>query len=212
MSALAIHAATVFMGFFAIMNPIANTPVFVSLTAGDDPSARRAVARNSILLAFAIIFVFCIAGKLIFDVFGITLPALRITGGVILFLIGFHMLQGEASPVHTPSEEDTQKSLEAELSVAISPLAVPILAGPGTITTAMNYSASGGIAGLLITLGAFAVLCLLSYMLFISGQRFVEYIGENAVKVITRLMGMILAAIGTQMLIGGIYGAIHQFH
>ena len=209
MSSILIHAATVFMGFFAIMNPVANTPVFIGLTSGDGDRAKQLVARNSVLLAFAVIVVFCVAGKLIFDLFGITLPALRITGGVVVFLIGFHMLQGEPSPVHSPSESDQQDSLEAELNVAVSPLAVPILAGPGTIATAMNYSASGGVTNMFVTIGAFAVLCLITYVLFLFGQRFVEYIGASAVKVITRLMGLILAVIGTQMLIDGIASAIH---
>ena len=209
MSSILIHAATVFMGFFAIMNPVANTPVFIGLTSGDGDRAKRLVARNSVLLAFAVIVVFCVAGKLIFDLFGITLPALRITGGVVVFLIGFHMLQGEPSPVHSPSESDQQDSLEAELNVAVSPLAVPILAGPGTIATAMNYSASGGVTNMFVTIGAFAALCLITYVLFLFGQRFVEYIGASAVKVITRLMGLILAVIGTQMLIDGIASAIH---
>lgn len=209
MSNILIHAATVFMGFFAIMNPVANTPVFIGLTSGDGERAKRLVARNSVLLAFAVIVVFCVAGKLIFDLFGITLPALRITGGVVVFLIGFHMLQGEPSPVHSPSESDQQDSLEAELNVAVSPLAVPILAGPGTIATAMNYSASGGVTNMFVTIGAFAALCLITYVLFLFGQRFVEYIGASAVKVITRLMGLILAVIGTQMLIDGIGSAIH---
>lgn len=212
MDNLAVHAVTVFMGFFAIMNPVANTPVFIGLTEGDDRSARRLVARNSVLLAFAVTVVFCLAGKLVFELFGISLPALRITGGVVVFLIGFHMLQGELSPVHNPAKEDVQKNLDAELSVAISPLAVPILAGPGTIATAMNYSASGGIGNLLVTILAFGGLCIVTYAFFMFGERFIQYIGENTVKVITRLMGLILAVIGSQMLIQGIYGAVHSFH
>jgi multiple antibiotic resistance protein len=211
MENLAVHGFTVFMGFFAIMNPVANTPVFIGLTAGDDRQAKRLVARNSVLLAFGVTAVFCLAGKLVFELFGISLPALRITGGVVVFLIGFHMLQGELSPVHNPSGADTQKSLDAELSVAISPLAVPILAGPGTIATAMNYSASGGVANLVVTIAAFGVLCLVTYAFFLFGERFIQYIGENAIKVITRLMGLILAVIGSQMLIQGIYGAVRSF-
>lgn len=199
------------MGFFAIMNPVANTPVFIGLTSGDAPHAKRLVARNSVLLAFAVTAVFCLAGKLVFELFGISLPALRLTGGVVVFLIGFHMLQGEPSPVHSPSEEDTQRSLDTELSVAISPLAVPILAGPGTIATAMNYSASGGVQNLLVTVAAFALLCVITYGFFLFGERFVAYIGDSAVKVVTRLMGLILAVIGSQMLIQGIYGAVHNF-
>jgi multiple antibiotic resistance protein len=202
------HALSVFMGFFAIMNPIANTPVFLGLTADDSPEMRRAVARKAVILSFLIILVFCAAGKLIFDLFGITLPAFRITGGLLVFLVGFHMLQGDHSSVQHPSEEDKQQSKEAELEIAVSPLALPILAGPGTIATAMNFASAGGVSEFGITIAAFFVLCLITYVFFVSGERFVGYIGVNGVKVITRIMGLILAVIGTQMVITGISGAI----
>jgi multiple antibiotic resistance protein len=211
MQQVILHGATVFMGFFAIMNPIANTPVFIGLTAGDDAHMRALIARKSVLLAFLIVVVFCLTGKLVFALFGLTLPALHIAGGFIVFMIGLHMLQGEPSKVHNPSVEDNQASLEAELSVAVSPLAIPILAGPGTIATAMNYSATGGYLEIAVTIAAFALLCLITYGFFIYGQRFVGYIGDGAVKVITRLMGLILAVIGTQMFINGVYGAARAY-
>src|SRR5210317_1715980 len=140
MENMLLHTGTVFMGFFAIMNPIANIPVFLGLTSDDDQQTTKAVAFQSLMLAFTIVAVFSLAGKVILDLFGITLPAFRITGGLLVFLIGFHMLQGNQSSVHQLNEEDTKKSRDAALSVAVSPLAIPILAGPGTIATAMNFS------------------------------------------------------------------------
>jgi multiple antibiotic resistance protein len=206
------HALTVFMGFFAIMNPIANTPVFLGLTAQDDPAARRKIAAKAHVAAFAIILVFAVAGNLIFRLFGITLPAFRIMGGVLVALVGYRMLQGgEHSSVHQPSEEDKQKSRDAELAIAITPLAMPILAGPGTIATAMSFASTGGAWGILVTVGAFFAVCLVSYAFFVSGQRFVKYIGDNGIKVVTRLMGMILAVIGVQMLIQGVGGAVASY-
>ena len=205
---MAIHAATVFMGFFAIMNPIANVPIFLSLTRDDDDETTAAVALKSLLLAFLIVTLFSVAGKAIFDLFGLTLPAFRIAGGILVFLIGFHMLQGNHSSIQHPSQKDKEKSREAALSVAVSPLAMPILAGPGTIATAMNFSASGGYEGLIITILAFGVLCVLTYVLFIFGEKFVTYIGDSALGVITRMMGLIIAVIGTQMVIDGIHGVI----
>jgi multiple antibiotic resistance protein len=207
MKSMLIHAGTVFMGFFAIMNPIANVPVFLGLTAGDDHQTVRAVAFRSLLLAFLIIALFSLAGKIIFDLFGITISAFRITGGLLVFLIGFHILQGNQSSVHHPTEEETQKSKEAALSVAVSPLAIPILAGPGTIATAMNFSTGTGITEMLVTIGMFAVLCLITYVLFLFGEKFVTFIGAGALGVITRMMGLILAVIGTQMVIEGIASA-----
>jgi multiple antibiotic resistance protein len=122
-------------------------------------------------------------------------------------MIGFHMLQGKQSAVHHPSEEDKTDSLETALSLAVSPLCVPILAGPATIATAMNFSATGGVPALLITIAAFAVLCVITFAFFMFGQRLVGFLGQSGLNVITRLMGLILAVIGVQMAIDGIKGA-----
>lgn len=201
------HTITVFMGFFAIMNPIANVPIFLGLTGEDDKQTAASVALRSLLLAFVIVAVFAIAGKIIFELFGLTLPAFRITGGLIVFVIGFHMLQGNPSSLHHPGEEDKQASRKAALSVAVSPLAMPILAGPGTIATAMSFSAGGGLLNVIVTIIAFAVLCMITYVFFVFGAKFVTYIGSSALGAITRMMGLILAVIGTQMVIAGVQGA-----
>ena len=198
------HLLTVFMGFFAIMNPIANTPVFLGLTASESGSVRAQVARKALLLAFGIVVVFCLFGKLIFAVFGITLPAFEITGGLLVLQIGFSMLQGRGSKIHEPSAEDRQDSLTSALSVAVSPLAIPLLAGPGTIATAMNFAATGSTTDLIVTIGAFGVLCGITLVFFLYGERLVHFLGKSGLNVITRLMGLILAVIGVQMVIGGV--------
>jgi len=211
MKELIVHATSVFMGFFAIMNPIANTPIFLGLTDGYDRQTKKTVALRAVALAFLLILIFCLAGKLIFHLFGISLAAFRLTGGILVFLIGYQMLQGDQSSMHSPSDEESGSSKKDPLSIAVSPLALPIMAGPGTIATAMNYSAHGGLTKVSITIAAFAVLCIITYAFFVSGQKLVEYIGEGAIKAITRMMGLILAVIGIQMVIEGIYGAIHMF-
>jgi multiple antibiotic resistance protein len=206
------QALTVFMGFFAIMNPVANTPVFLGLTADDDAETRRKVAAKALVVSAIIIVVFCAVGKIIFTLFGITLSAFRITGGLLVGLVGFHMLQGGGhSNVQHPSDEDKRKSREAALEVAITPLAMPILAGPGTIATAMNYASAGTVAEFVVTVTAFVILCGITYLFFVSGERMVRYIGDNGLKVITRLMGLILAVIGVQMLIHGVGGAVSAY-
>jgi multiple antibiotic resistance protein len=207
MESLLLHTATVFMGFFAIMNPIANVPIYISLTSDIDQETNKAMALRSLTLAFVIVALFSVLGRVIFDLFGITLPAFQITGGLLVLLIGFHMLQGNQSSVHQLSEEDHQKCREAQLSLAVSPVAMPILAGPGTIATAMNFSARGGVLEMVVTITAFAVLCVITYVLFIFGKKFVAFIGVGALGVITRIMGLILAVIGTQMVIEGLHGA-----
>jgi multiple antibiotic resistance protein len=206
------HALSVFMGFFAIMNPVANTPVFLGLTADDPPDIRRRVAAKALLFTFILIVIFSLLGKVIFDLFGITLPAFQITGGILVFMIGMQMLHGEQSKVHSPANGDQENSVQGELSVAITPLAIPLLGGPGTIATAMNFSSGGGLDTLIITITTFALLCIITYLFFVSGERLVHLLGDSGLGVITRLMGLILAVIGTQMVITGITGAIKLAH
>jgi multiple antibiotic resistance protein len=208
MENLLAHALTAFMGLFAIMNPVANVPIFISLTASDDRQTTKAIALRSLILAFLIVAVFSLAGKLIFKLFGITLPAFKITGGLLVFLIGFHMLQGNLSSITHLKQENYKKLREAELSVATFPLAMPILAGPGTIATAMIFAGKGGILELAITISAFAILCVITYAFFIFGEKFVTFIGVGALGVITRMMGLVLAVIGTQMVIEGVRGIL----
>lgn len=209
MNELWTHFATVFAGFFAIMNPLANTPVFLGLTADDDARTRRAVALRSLALTFIIVAGFSLMGKLIFHLFGLTMPALRIAGGVLVFKIGFDMLHGDSSKPHTLDDKHVQDRVDARLSVAISPLAVPLLAGPGTIATAMNFAAGEGFVPMAVTISAFGILCVLTYIAFVSGARVVALIGQSALNIVTRLMGLILAVIGTQMAIEGIRGAFN---
>ena len=205
------YALSAFFGFFAIMNPIANTPIFLGLTANDTPEARKRVARKALLLAFGLVVTFSLLGKLIFSLFGITLPAFQITGGVLVALIGYQMLKGEQSVVHQPCADDPKVSREAALSIAVTPLAMPILAGPGTIATAMNFASAGSLIDMLVTIVAFAALCVITYGFFISGERLMAILGRNGLNVVTRIMGLILAVIGVQMLITGVSGAIRMY-
>ena len=195
------HLLSVFLGFFAIMNPLANTAVFVGLTSNQDSAARRSTALKALTLTFILITIFAVLGKVIFEFFGITLPALRIAGGVLVFMIGYHMVQGQNSSLHH-AEDDM------ESDIAVSPLAVPILAGPGTIATTMNFAATESHLKALLTVAVYGVVCVITFVCFLSGQRMLSRLGANGVDVITRLMGLILAVIGVQMLTTGVHGAI----
>ena len=214
---------TMLAGFFAIMNPIANIPIFLGLTDGYSAQARRRVALRSTLIAFGTVAVFTVLGQLIFSMFGLTIAAFRIAGGVIIFLIGYQMLQGEISPAHRtarirevsgdaarPSSPSTIDD-EGMLSVAISPLGVPLLAGPGTIVTAIGFSA-GHWRHAALSLLAFALLCGTTWFGFVAGERSVRYLGNSFLTVITRLMGLILAVVGTEMLLTGLRAAFPTLH
>jgi multiple antibiotic resistance protein len=203
MSVFYTQLIAVFFGFFAIMNPIANTAVFAGLTRGKDKSEQYKIAAKALIIAFIVIVLFSLLGKTIFHLFGITLPALRITGGILVFIVGYHMLHGVGSRLHSAEKSD-------EADMALSPLAVPLLAGPGTIATAMNYSASGGVMGIAVTVSVFAVLCIITFYCFIFSSNILAVIGENGLSIVTRLMGLILAVIGTQMVIVGVTSVINM--
>lgn len=203
---------TIALAFFAIMNPVANTPIFLALTDGLEPSLRRNIAIRALLLSFVLITIFSVGGQALFNAFGITLPALRIAGGVLVALVGYHLLQGEPSVIHTPESAKSGDTADSSLGIAITPLALPILAGPGTIATAMSYSAGGTLHDAVRVISAFAIVCLLTLVCFLGGERLVQYLGRTAIKVVTRLMGLILAVVGVQMLIEGVGGAVRHFH
>ncbi len=216
MHEMILFSATVFMGLFAIMNPFANTPIFIGLTQSVDSGQKKLIAFKSLLYAFIIVAAFCVLGHFIFKLFGITLPAFKITGGILLFLVGYNLIQGKETPVHHPTDERKKEIKEKfennETNIAISPLAIPILAGPGTISTAMNFvGASPDFAHILVVIIAFALLCLITYLMFISGERLIRFLGPGLLNVITRIMGLILAVIATQMVIGGIHGAKEMY-
>lgn len=201
-SDLLVFASTTFMSLFAIMNPIANTPVFIGLTAGMPKKSARAVAARGVVLAFVIVAVFALAGRWIFEAFGITLPAFRITGGILVFHVGLHMLRGSDSGVqshsHDPREED---------DIGLSPLAIPILAGPGTIATAMQFVSEANVAQFGVVAASFALLCGITYVMFRHADTLVSRVGPNMISVVSRLMGLILAVVGTQMVLAGVEGS-----
>lgn len=198
-------ATTVFMGLLAIVNPVSAIPVFMELTSNMDKKAKRNIATKSVIIAFCIILVFSVAGKLIFHVFGITLAALRVTGGILVFVIGYEMVRGEKERKNENPELGTQPvKADQGISVAITPLAMPLLAGPGAITTSMSYSAAKDLTHLAIVIGIYAFICYITYLLFIAGERIVKIIGTNVMMVITKMMGLILAVIGVQMFALGI--------
>jgi len=207
---LIIYSGIVFLGFMAIMNPIAGISIFLTLTSSENEEEARKIAYKSVLAAFIIVFVFVIAGHLILKIFGISLTALRLTGGILVGIIGYDMLQGYNSNVSKPSTETINKSMEEEANVAYAPLATPLLAGPGVIITAMNF-ASKGLPSVFITIVSFAVLCLITYYCFVFGKKIKQALGTSSLKVITRMMGLILAVVGMQMFIEGIYDAIKGF-
>jgi multiple antibiotic resistance protein len=198
MENLFTYTLTVFMGFFAIMNPIANTPIFLGLVEGEDSESKKKIARTASITAFLIVISFIIAGKYIFELFGITIPAFKITGGILIFYVGFEMLMSQKSKIHNNNNS------EEKSSIAISPLAIPILAGPGTIVTAMNNVTNASFVHIGIVIAVFALMIFLTYQAFSLSDLIIRIVGANLISVIGKLMGLILTIMGTGMVTEGI--------
>ncbi|MEP3836894.1 MAG: MarC family protein [Algibacter sp.] len=198
MDNLVTFSITVFTAFFAITNPISNMTVFLSLTHGADVKTKHDINKRSNLIAFIIVAVFVLLGKYIFELFNISIPAFKITGGILIFFIGFDMLQSKTSNVKTID------NVNIDENIAVSPLAIPILAGPGTIVTAMNFVANVETIHIFLVIAIFGSMSLLTYFTFRLSNWIVKIVGNNVISVIGKIMGLIIAIIGTGMIIQGI--------
>jgi len=198
MESILAYSLTVFTAFFAIMNPITNVPIFIKLTEGQEQKKKREIATTACLVAFAIIVAFILIGKYIFQIFGLTIPAFKIFGGVLVSYIGFGMLQSHKNATNQ------LKETAYDDGVTISPLAIPIMAGPGTIVTAMNFVVNANVFHLFITISILASLVFVSYLAYIKSNHIVSFLGAKNVVIIEKIMGIILGVFGVNMLIEGI--------
>ncbi len=209
-AALVGFAITAFSGFFAIMNPIANLPVFISLVEDADEETKRRVRKKATFVAFIIVCSFIILGKIIFSLFGLTIPAFKIAGGILIFLAGLDMVRSTKS-----DKEDRAKELKPKKfneSIAISPLATPLMAGPGSIVTGMTLVADQSWVFMIIAILMLGIVILLHNLVFSMSKVIVKRLGNNVISVIGKLMGMVIAIIGTGMVIQGIQLAFEVFH
>ncbi len=188
---------------FFLVDPIAAIPTFLAMTAEQDPGGRRRMAKRAAWTCLVVLTGFAAAGKLIFRLFGITLPAFKIAGGVILLLIGLDMLRARRSPTkETPG--DAAEGAERE-DVGIIPLGIPMLAGPGSISTVMVLT--GGMPDWWYAVPVFlAILAvsLSSYAILAGADRVRQYLGETGIRILTRLMGLMLTAIAVQFMLNGL--------
>jgi multiple antibiotic resistance protein len=164
------------------------------------------MAKRAAFTCFVVLTAFGLAGTLIFRLFGITLPAFKIAGGIILLLIGIEMLQARRSPTkETPDETEEGSSKE---DVGIIPLGIPMLAGPGSISTVMvlvSQSPSWWHSGVIFL--AVAVTALASYWILAGADRVRRYLGESGIRILMRIMGLLLTAIAVQFILSGLADA-----
>ena len=206
MPPIAEFALVTFTSVLFIVDPIAVVPSYLVVTRGETAAQRAATARRACIAAALILIAFAIGGALIFQLFGITLSAFRIAGGLILWLVAMDMLRAQRT-----TQESTPELVEGEIKedTAITPLAMPMLAGPGAISTVMVLAAQARtMPRKAIVYASIVVTALASWLVLRLAERLIERIGQTGIRVMTRIMGLLLAALAVQFVIGGTQEAL----
>jgi multiple antibiotic resistance protein len=194
-----------FVTLFVTVDPVSIIPIFVSLTLGATRSHKIRMALLGCLIATALLLVFGLFGQPLLDNFGITLPAFRVAGGILLFLIALEMLFSRRNERKSKSAEEIHDHYEAE-DISVFPLAIPLLCGPGAIASIMLLTAdqAGNPVGVGIVLSAGVAVMLIGAVLLVLAARFQHFIPQTVSNVITRLLGMLLAALSVQFIFDGL--------
>ncbi|HUU75595.1 MAG TPA: MarC family protein [Methanoregulaceae archaeon] len=190
-----------------IINPLAATLVFVSLASDIKTPEKQRIAKDACVYAFLILIAFTLLGGLLLQLFGITLDAFRIGGGILLFGIGMEMVYARTSRTKM-TDTEKYESIEGE-DISVMPMAIPMIAGPGAITTTIVLTAGslGIIIQMAIVIASITLAIIITYVMMVRSELIVARIGQKEFRVINRLMGMLLIAIAVQFVITGLRSA-----
>jgi multiple antibiotic resistance protein len=192
-----------FTSIFSLVDPFAAIPAFLVMTAGDDAARRRRTAKRAAITCLVVLGAFGLAGSYIFRIFGITLPAFEIAGGIILSLIGLDMLQARRSSTQEVPP-DRREGAEKE-DVGITPLGIPMLAGPGAISTVMVLiGPKPEVLQVIPVFVAIILTSLISYWVLAGAEMVRRRLGETGIRILMRLMGLLLTAIAVQFFVNGL--------
>jgi MarC family membrane protein len=200
-------ALVTFTSIFFIVDPVAAIPTYLVITQQETATERRRTARRACIAMTVLLVVFGATGTMLFRAFGITLAAFRTAGGLILWFVAMDMLHGER---RTQEGRDEVYEGQIKEDVAITPLAIPMLAGPGAISTAIVLAGQAhGAAQTALVYCSIVVTGVLSYVSLRLGEPLLERLGKTGIRVVTRIMGLILAAVAVQFVFSGVREAFH---
>lgn len=193
-----------FIGLLPIINPLAAAPTFLAITEGDSIARRREQARKGCFYMVAILVSFLIGGTFIMNFFGISIPGLRIAGGILMTGIGMEMLMSRKSASRSADEEERAAAVKKP-DISFSPLAMPMLSGPGSIAVTLGFTslATSWTDYLAIIAGIISV-ALLTYIVLRLSERIVGLIGPVGVNAMTKIMGFLIMCIGVQFVVNGV--------
>jgi multiple antibiotic resistance protein len=193
---------------FAIVDPFGYVPIFLSLTAGDSEALRRKMIRKACATAFIVLTISTFIGQQVLSFFGISIPALQISGGLILLIIGFEMMK--ILPVVEKLSQKEETEAERKEDISIVPLAIPMLSGPAAIASVVVLSSRAqSIADYPVIISSILATLLITYFVLRSSSRLIKIIGVTGLNVMTRVMGLLLCAIAIQYVINGFLAVKH---
>jgi multiple antibiotic resistance protein len=203
-SELAALFVSAFVTLFVIIDPPGCAPIFAGLTRESPPAQRRALAVRSVLIAAGILVFFALLGEDLLEILGIGLPAFRIAGGIMLFLIALEMVFEKRTARRASRVEEINATPEVE-DVSVFPMGIPMIAGPGSIASVMLLvSRSNGLDQTLVVFAALASVLLLTMLALLAAGPLMRLLGYRMEAMLTRLLGVILAALAAQFVIDGI--------
>lgn len=195
---------TAFTTLFVIIDPIGLTPLFVALTQGMDPARRRSIAIRSCITGALILIVFAIFGEALLGFVGISMPAFRIAGGILLFLTALEMLFQKRA-TRRKSNADEASADDHHDDPSVFPIAIPLIAGPGAIASIILLTgAADGFSGFIAVIAVMISVIVIVFILFNFGGMIERGLGKTGVNVVTRLLGMLLAALAIQFILDGL--------
>lgn len=199
-----------FTAIFFVVDPFAVIPLYLSMTQGDPPAKRRRAALRAAVAATITLLLFAFAGRVILSVFNITLGAFQVAGGIILFLLAIDMLRAERSRVRT-SPEEVREGVEKD-DVAIIPLGIPILAGPGSIATVTVLMSDAARSPVLVSIlvGCVVAVGALTFILLAAAPVLERALRQTGLHILNRVMGLILAAVAVQFVVNGVEDLISR--
>jgi len=188
--------------FFSLINPLGSMPVFLTMTANLSQKERMRTALKAVITAFITLMIFAFGGQMLFTFFGISVDSFRIAGGIIFFMMGYDMLNARLSSLKSINPNEVKEYVD---DISITPLGIPMIAGPGAITNSIVLMQDSDTFALkLILLGAILITMALTLIIYVSGTTITRFLGETGNKIMLKLMGLIVMVIAIEFFFAGL--------
>lgn len=188
--------------FFSLINPLGSMPVFLTMTANLNPKERLRTAFKAVITAFITLMIFAFGGQMLFQFFGISVDSFRIVGGIIFFMMGYDMLNARLSSLKSIDQNEVKQYVD---DISITPLGIPMIAGPGAITNSIVLMQDSNTFTLkMVLIGSILITMILTLIIYVSGSRITKFLGETGNKIMLKLMGLIVMVIAVEFFFAGL--------